>query len=67
MWFSVGARRRPQGIYYWVFTPFAVAVGVYVITAATYIIIAPWALTVLFFSGMAALGLLAARRFLGRF
>ncbi|MBT6290049.1 MAG: TRAP transporter fused permease subunit, partial [Rhodospirillaceae bacterium] len=63
MWFSVGARRRPQGIYYWVFTPFAVAVGVYVITAATYIIIAPWALTVLFFSGMAALGFLTTGAF----
>ncbi|MDP6427924.1 MAG: TRAP transporter fused permease subunit [Rhodospirillales bacterium] len=63
MWFSVGARRRPQGIYYWVFTPFAVAVGIYVISAATYIIIAPWALTVLFFSGMAALGFLTTGAF----
>jgi TRAP transporter 4TM/12TM fusion protein len=57
-WFSVGARRRPQGIYYWIFTPFALAVGVFVISAATWIIIGPWTLGVLFFSGMAALGFL---------
>ena len=62
-WFSVGARRRPQGIYYWVFTPFAVAVGIYVISAATFIIIAPWTLTVLFFSGIAALGFLTTGAF----
>ena len=62
-WFSVGARRRPEGIYYWVFTPFAIAVGIYVISAATYIIIAPWALTALFFAGMAALGFLTTGAF----
>ena len=62
-WFSVGARRRPEGIYYWVFTPFAVAVGLYVISAATFIIIAPWTLTVLFFSGIAALGFLTTGAF----
>ena len=57
-WFSVGVRRRPQGILEWIFTPFAVAVGAYVITAATLIIISPWALTVLFFSGIGALAFL---------
>ena len=43
-WFSVGARRRPEGWYFWVFTPFAVGVGIFVISAATVIIIAPWTL-----------------------
>jgi TRAP transporter 4TM/12TM fusion protein len=57
-WFSVGARRRPQGVYYWVFTPFALAIAIYVISAATWIIIDPWTLAVLFFAGMAALGFL---------
>ncbi len=57
-WFSVGARRRPQGIYYWVFTPFALAIAVYVISAATWVIIDPWTLAVLFFAGMSALGFL---------
>jgi len=57
-WFSVGARRRPIGIYDWIFTPFAVIVGVYVISAATYIIITPWMLAVLFFSGIGSLGFL---------
>ena len=64
-WFSVGARRRPRGVYEWIFTPFAVAVGIYVITAATYVIIAPWTLTVLFFSGIGALGFLTTGAFEG--
>ncbi|MDP7599776.1 MAG: hypothetical protein QF605_00180, partial [Rhodospirillales bacterium] len=62
-WFSVGARRRPEGIYEWIFTPFAVAVGVYVIVAATIVIIAPWTLTVLFFSGVGALAFLTTGAF----
>lgn len=62
-WFSVGARRRPSGIYAWIFTPFAVAVGIYVIAAATLIIISPWALTVLFFSGTGALAFLTTGSF----
>ena len=57
-WFSVGIRRRPKGILEWIFLPFAVAVGLYVIAAATLIIISPWALTVLFFSGIGALAFL---------
>ena len=57
-WFSVGNRRRLQGVYYWAFVPFALAVGIFVITAATAIIIRPWTLAVLFFSGMAALAFL---------
>ncbi|MDP6427376.1 MAG: TRAP transporter fused permease subunit [Rhodospirillales bacterium] len=38
--------------------PFALAVGIFVITAATAIIISPWTLAVLFFSGMSALAFL---------
>ena len=62
-WFSVGARRRPQGIYDWVFTPFSVAVGIWVITAATLIIITPWTLSVIFFSGIIALAFLTTGPF----
>ena len=62
-WFSVGARRRPKGVYYWVFTPFAVLVGLYVISAATVIIIPPWTLVVLFFSGMISLAFLTTGAF----
>ncbi|MDH5750541.1 MAG: TRAP transporter large permease subunit, partial [Rhodospirillales bacterium] len=62
-WFSVGGRRRPQGWYIWVFTPFSAAIGIYVITAATAIIIQPWTLAVLFFSGMSALAFLTTGAF----
>ena len=62
-WFSVGARRRPEGAYYWVFTPFAIAVAIWVITAATFVIIDPWTLGVLFFSGMMALAFLTTGPF----
>ena len=54
-WLSVGVRRRPTGVYFWVFAPFAVAVSAWVISAATWIIISQWTLAMLFFSGMAAL------------
>ena len=62
-WFSVGARRRPSGIYELIFTPFAVLIGAYVIVAATLIIITPWTLSVLFFSGIGALGFLTTGSF----
>jgi len=62
-WFSVGARRRPSGVYELIFTPCAVLVGVYVIVAATVIIISPWTLSVLFFSGIGALGFLTTGSF----
>jgi len=62
-WFSVGARRRPAGAYRWIFLPFALLVSVYVISAATFIIIDPWTLTVLFFAGMLALGFLTTGAF----
>ena len=54
-WFSVGVRRRPTGLFFWIFAPFALAISVWVIAAAAFIIISPWTLAVLFFSGMAAL------------
>lgn len=50
-------------MYYWVFTPFAVLVGLYVISAATFIIIPPWTLVVLFFSGMISLAFLTTGAF----
>ena len=62
-WFSVGARRRPGGVYRWIFLPFALALGLYVIGAATFFIIAPWTLTVLFLAGMMALGFLTTGAF----
>ncbi len=62
-WFSVGARRRPQGLFKQIFTPFAVIVGAYVIMAATFVIISPWMLTVLFFSGIGALAFLTTGAF----
>ena len=62
-WFSVGARRRPAGVYRWIFLPFALAVSVYVIAAATFIIIDPWTLTVLFYAGMLALAFLTTGAF----
>lgn len=56
--FSVGNRRQPNGIYYWMFAPLAVLVSAYVISAATYVIITPWALVMIFFSGMMSLAFL---------
>jgi TRAP transporter 4TM/12TM fusion protein len=58
IWFSVGCRRRPSGWLGWVIQPFAVAVAIYVILAATYIIIDPWVLTAVFLSGMMTLAFL---------
>ena len=62
-WFSVGVRRRPEGVYDYIFTPFAVAVGMWVISAATLIIISPWTLSVIFFSGIGALAFLTTGPF----
>jgi TRAP transporter 4TM/12TM fusion protein len=62
-WFSVGARRRPAGVFRWIFLPFALLVSVYVIAAATFIIIDPWTLSVLFFAGMLALTFLTTGAF----
>jgi TRAP transporter 4TM/12TM fusion protein len=56
---SVGVSRRPQGWLAWVLGPLAVALAVYVIVAATYVIIVPWALTAVFLMGMMAIAFLA--------
>ena len=57
-WFSVGCRRRPGGLIGRLIPPFAVVIAVYVIVAATYVIIDPWVLTAVFISGMMALAFL---------
>ena len=62
-WFSVGARRRPTGRLKWLITPVAAVLAVYVIAAATVIIISPWTLSVLFFTGIAAIGFLTTGAF----
>ncbi len=58
-WFSVGARRVPKGWLSWILTPMAVALAIYVILAATYIIIQPWVLTATFLSGMMTIAFIA--------
>jgi TRAP transporter 4TM/12TM fusion protein len=59
IWFSVGVHRRPTGWLAWVVTPLAVALSVYVIVAATVLIIAPWALVAIFLCGIITLAFLA--------
>ena len=56
--FSVGVRRRLSGWLAWVVTPLAVALAVYVIVAATAIIMAPWALVAVFLTGIMAIAFL---------
>jgi TRAP-type uncharacterized transport system fused permease subunit len=58
LWFSVGCRRRPDGWIGYLIPPFAAAIAVYVILAATYIIIDPWVLTAVFLAGMMTLAFL---------
>jgi TRAP transporter 4TM/12TM fusion protein len=57
-WFSVGARRRPSGWLRFVVPPLAVALAIYVIVAATALIVAPWALTAIFLCGMMTIAFL---------
>ena len=57
--FSVGVSRRPRGWLAYVVGPLAVAIAVYVIVAATVLIIAPWVLTAVFLCGMMAIAFLA--------
>ena len=57
-WFSVGVRRQPTGWLVWVVTPLAVALAIYVIVAATVLIIAPWALVAIFLCGIITLAFL---------
>lgn len=56
IFFTVGARRRPKGAVAWLISPFAVAIGVWVIYAALFAIIDPLAHSIVFACGM--LGLL---------
>jgi len=59
IFFSVGVRRRPTGWLAWAVTPLAVALAVYVIVAATVLIITPWALVGVFLCGMMTIAFLA--------
>ncbi|MAG98254.1 MAG: TRAP transporter fused permease subunit [Alphaproteobacteria bacterium] len=63
LWFSVGVRRRPTGALGWFFTTVSVAIAVFVITAATFIIIGPWTLGMLFTCGMMTIGFLTVGAF----
>jgi TRAP transporter 4TM/12TM fusion protein len=58
-WFSVGVRRQPTGWLTWVVTPFAVALAIYVIVAATILIIAPWEMVAIFLCGIITLAFLS--------
>jgi TRAP transporter 4TM/12TM fusion protein len=59
IWFSVGVRRKPTGWLAYVVTPLAVGLAVYVIVAATVLIIAPWELTAIFLCGIITLAFLS--------
>jgi TRAP transporter 4TM/12TM fusion protein len=48
MLFAIGVRRRPRGWLARVITPYAAAVGVWVIYSATYAVIHPWVLAAMF-------------------
>jgi TRAP transporter 4TM/12TM fusion protein len=63
IWFSVGVRRKPTGWLKCVVTPLAVALAVYVIVAATVLIIAPWELTAIFLCGIITLAFLSVGAF----
>jgi TRAP transporter 4TM/12TM fusion protein len=56
--FSVGVSRRPKGWLVYVVTPLAVALAIYVIVAATVLIIAPWMLVAVFLTGVIAIAFL---------
>lgn len=62
-WFSVGARRQLSGWLNWLVAPLAVALAVYVIVAATVLIIAPWALVAVFLMGIMGIAFLAVGAF----
>lgn len=57
-WFSVGRQRDLHGPVRHVVKALAVVVAIYVILAATYLIIDPWVLTALFLSGTMAIAFL---------
>ncbi|MGA7487130.1 MAG: TRAP transporter fused permease subunit [Xanthobacteraceae bacterium] len=58
IWFAVGVRRRPTGWLAWVVTPLAVALAVYVIVAATVVIMQPWELVAVFLTGIITIAFL---------
>ena len=58
IWFSVGVSRRPKGWLVWLVAPLAVALSVYVIVAATVLIMAPWTLVAVFLTGVIAIAFL---------
>ena len=59
IWISIGVSRRPKGWLTWIVTPLAVAIAVYVIVAATVLIIAPWMLVAVFLTGILAIAFLS--------
>jgi TRAP transporter 4TM/12TM fusion protein len=63
VWFSVGVRRRPTGALGWFFTAVSVAIAIFVVSAATLIIIGPWTLGMLFTCGMMTIGFLTVGAF----
>jgi TRAP transporter 4TM/12TM fusion protein len=56
--YSIGVRRRLTGWLAFVVAPLAVGLAVYVIAAATVLIIAPWALVAIFLCGMMTIAFL---------
>lgn len=63
LWFSVGCRRRPTGWLTWLITPFAAALAVFVVLAATVVFLNPWALSAIFMCGMMTLAFLTVGAF----
>lgn len=57
--YSIGVRRRPPRWLAIALTPLAVALAVYVLLAATVLIIAPWALVAVFLCGMMTIAFLS--------
>ena len=57
-WFSVGCRRRPTGRLNWLITPFAAGLAVFVVLAATVVVMDPWQLGAVFIMGMMTLAFL---------
>jgi uncharacterized membrane protein len=56
--YSIGVRRRLTGWLAYLVAPLAVGLAVYVIAAATVLIIAPWALVAIFLCGMMTIAFL---------
>ena len=63
LWFSVGCRRRPTGWLTWLVTPFAAALAVFVVLAATVVFLNPWVMSAIFMCGMMTLAFLTVGAF----